>query len=322
MKSKLLLLIFTVLFAGSAMAQFAHFPFDTNVIDQQENVQSTPSPAGLSFVEDAARGNVLHFDGIDGFVSLGTNAYNHDEVTLNIWFNWTTEVEFQWWTRVFDFGTHVDKEPPAERNVMFITLFTDFAGVGPAMQWNIHPITWAPGTDSVLRTTEGIQRNRWYMLTMVHHPDYAKLYLDGQLHDEIVLPGLAPKDMAVFEDLFIGRANWPDPLFTGMMDEFTIWDKALTEAEILELYGDFHASVNPISVESARIFSRGNNIRVELSNSDKASIEVYSITGALVYKRENIGAQTDINNLKTGIYLVRVVNDNKTTTQKVMVQSR
>ncbi len=323
MKTKLLAFFVTLLFAGSAMAQFAHFPFDSNLMDQMENVQSTGSPAGLSFVEDEARGNVLALDGIDGYVSLGTNAYNQDEITFNIWFNWTTEVDFQWWVRIFDFGTHIDKEPPAERNVMFITAFVDWAGDGVGqMQWNIHPLTWEAGADSVLLSQEPATRNRWHMLTMVHHPDYAQLYLNGVLQHEIELPGLAPSDMSQFEDLFIGRANWNDPLFEGMIDEFTIWDTALSEEEIVELYGDFAASANSPAVESARIFSRGDNVRVELPLATNASVEVYSITGALVYKQENIGSQTDIQNLKTGVYVVRVINGSEATTQKVMVQSR
>ncbi len=323
MKTKLLSLFVTLFFAGAATAQYAYFPFDSNVMDQMENVQSMASPAGVSFVVDDARGDVVYLDGVDGYISLGANTYDQDEITLNIWLNWTTEVDFQWWTRVFDFGTHIDKDPPAERNVMFITTFTDWDGDGEGqMQWNIHPYFWAPGTDSVLLSQTSIIRNRWYMLTMVHHPDYAQLWLDGVLQSEIELPGLHPSDMSDFEDIFIGRANWNDPLFTGKLDDFTIWDKALTEEEILELYGDFASSVQIPVLESARIYARGDNVRVELPIETRASVEVYSITGALVYKQENIGSVTDIRNMHTGVYIVRVISGNEATTQKVMIQRR
>jgi hypothetical protein len=315
MKTKLLSFFVVLFLAVTATAQYAYFPFDTNVLDQEENIQSIASPAGISFVEDEERGDVVYFDGIDGYISLGGNAFNFDALTYNIWFNWTTEVQFQWWTRLFDFGIHVDNDPPAERNVLFVALFA----FNDLMQMNIHSAGWEPGMDSVLTSLDPIELNKWYMFTYTHDADGAQLYLDGVLQNEIEFDNFPPSAMSEFEDLWLGRANWPDPLFTGMMDEFTIWDRVLTEAEILELYGD-PTFVKPLESRNALIYSFANNLRIELPTYQDAYVEVYSLTGSLVYRQENLGHMTDVRGLETGLYIVKVINNNQMTTQKVIIQ--
>jgi hypothetical protein len=318
MKAKILHIFLFMLVAGYANAQFAHFPFDSNVLDQKEEIQSQASPSGLTFVNDPARGQVVQFDGTSGFISLGTGAYNFPQaVSINIWFNWTTEVANQWWTRLFDFGSHVDNNPPDERNVLFVALYA----FNDKMQLNFHPKTWAPGTDSTLTSINQIQRNRWYMFTFVHSPNSIKLYLDGVLQDEATLPNITPASMSDFQNLWLGKANWPDPLFKGMMDELTFWDKALTQEEITALYGTFGTNVEALK-ENAGIYSYGNIIRIDIPEASNATVEVFNLLGARVYNKANLYSTSEIKDLPSGVYVVRVANNNRITTRKVFVQER
>ncbi len=320
MKTILLGMIIVLFIAGHAGAQHAYFPFDSNVLDQNENIQTQASPSGISFIEDEERGDVVYFDGVDGYIEILSNPYNFDAVTFNLWFNWTTEVDFQWWVRLFDFGEHVDNAPEDPRNVLFCTLFA----FDDLMQMNFHHgERMEPGTDSVLTSLEPIERNKWYMYTFVHEATGARLYLDGELQSEIELEDLPPSVMSEFADMWLGRANWPDPLFTGMMDEFTIWDRALDEEEIMELFeGDEDPTlVRPLSEKDALIYTFANNLRIELPTFNEASVEVYSLNGSLVFRKDQIGHITDVPHLETGLYVVRVINNNQMTTEKVFIRS-
>lgn len=325
MKTKLLGFLIGLACAGSLYAQlpapFAQFPFNTNVLDSREEIQSIPSARGLSFVTDPVRGQVVEFDGVDGHIALGDNAFNFPALTYNIWFNWTTLVPMQWWTRLFDFGqlSTATPPPPAERDVWFVALFA----FNDRMQINIHPDTWAAGTDSVLTSLAPINRNQWNMFTYVHDANQALLYLNGVLQDRVTLSNIPPTTMAQFVNLWIGRANWPDPLFTGRMDDFRIYNQALTAAQVSELFiatGGQPVSVDPVEAPAVRIFSFDDNIRVELPDYSNAFVEVYNLAGVLVYRQDIVDHDTQISGLNSGVYVVRVVNNLEVTTQKVLVQ--
>ena len=318
MKTKFFTLIaICILCAGTSFAQWAEFPFDENVMDINENLQATASPAGLSFVEDAERGMVLEFDGEDGFITLGNSAYNHDAVSINVWFNWMVE-EHVWWVRVFDFGEHIDNEPEDPRDVLFVTLFA-----WDAIQWNIHQgASMAPGTDSTLRTADPIELNTWHMLTTVHSANEAKLYLNAELVQAVTLEDVPPSSLT-FVDLFIGKSNWPDALFQGRMDQLTIWDKALSEEEIAELFSPSSETfVRSEKRLDARIFAANGMIKVLLpETSSSASISVYNVLGSEVQRMVNVGSSTEFTGLQSGMYIVRVTDSaNKVATQKVLIR--
>ena len=65
-----------------------------------------------------------------------------------------------------------------------------------------------------------------------------KFYIGGVPNDEIPFstssPILANGSLSMLQDLnnFLGRAQWPDPLFDGLFNEFRIYDYALTGNQV------------------------------------------------------------------------------------------
>ena len=65
-----------------------------------------------------------------------------------------------------------------------------------------------------------------------------RLYQDGTLVSSAATTVL-PKDMAMATQNWLGRSQYAvDPYFAGSLDDFCIYDRALSEAEIRYLAGD------------------------------------------------------------------------------------
>jgi hypothetical protein len=310
MKTKLLsLLVGGMLISSSAMAQFASFPFDANIKDANAKVSTVASASGLSFVTDETRGKVVELDGTNGYFTMAAAGFSADAITINMWFNQTNAGT--WWVRLFDFG---DAAATGDHDVNFMTTF----GFGK-LQWNVHALAWnTNGKDTILASNDTIRANRWYMVTAVQSGDSVKMYVDGVLNSKKAC-AVKPNTMT-FANLNFGKSNWADALFSGRFDEFTIWKKELTQAEITALYtkSPINTAVNYISNDKIKVYASNKNIIVDL-NGEKALVSVYDITGRVVVQPK---AAEEVKNvsLKSGVYVVRVAGASTNYSAKVVVE--
>jgi hypothetical protein len=64
------------------------------------------------------------------------------------------------------------------------------------------------------------------------------LYLDGKVVGQTSDARLLPSDLGQTTQNWIGRSQWAaDPYFTGSIDEFRMYNRVLSDAEILFLMG-------------------------------------------------------------------------------------
>jgi len=91
-----------------------------------------------------------------------------------------------------------------------------------------------PPQTQLATPTEILQAGRWHFIAATYDGALLLLYVDGELLATTVAPGgMQPSDL----DLNIGRnaANSADN-FKGLIDNVRIYNRALTEAEILQLF--------------------------------------------------------------------------------------
>ena len=60
-----------------------------------------------------------------------------------------------------------------------------------------------------------------------------KIYRNGQLMGSRL--GHLPRNVARTNQ-FIGRSNWPDAYFDGMMDDMRVYDRAINQDEVALIY--------------------------------------------------------------------------------------
>ncbi len=102
------------------------------------------------------------------------------------------------------------------------------SALGPIITWHRMKET----TDAVSKSH--LQRGVWYHITVVFDGAFHKLYINGELHDTQA-GTLRPHPE---EPIFIGKKNTNEKrfLFHGDIDDIRLYNKVLSEQEILALY--------------------------------------------------------------------------------------
>ncbi|KRE41704.1 hypothetical protein ASG81_16485 [Paenibacillus sp. Soil522] len=163
-------------------------------------------------------GQALSLNGTDSYVMLPAtqpmSAYN--EITLGAWVNWNGSSQ---WQRIFDFGNNTSQ-------YMFLT---------PRSGSNKLQFVIRNGSSEKAVETAQLPANQWVHVAVTLGNGTAKLYVDGILKATTSGVTIKPSDIQPGMN-FIGKSQFPDPLFKGMIDEFRVYNRVLSDAEIGAVY--------------------------------------------------------------------------------------
>ena len=178
---------------------------------------------------DGKIGKCISMDGTNDYVELpiGNLINGSTSMTISAWVNWSGATGN--WQRIFDFGT-------GTANYMFLTP-TASGGTTGVLRFAIRQTTSTGESQANYRTT---MPTGWHHVAVVI--DGASmtlgLYLDGLLvgsGNTLVLP----KDLGVTNQNWLGRSQFAaDAYYNGQLDEFRIYNRALSVAEVAYLAGD------------------------------------------------------------------------------------
>ncbi|MDB6070208.1 MAG: hypothetical protein JWL81_1379 [Verrucomicrobiales bacterium] len=207
--------------AGTAMVRIpvaapeglvARFPFSGNpaaAVGGRPGV-TTGGPAYVS----GKYGLAVNLDGVDDSIALPAGIANSPALTVAAWFYWTTPAT---WQRIFDFGNgtaeHIFLTPRTSSNRMALTIRKG-------------------ATETTVDTTMpsvGV----WTHVAATIGGGSIKLFVNGNLAASGVT-ALSPPDIRPAAN-FVGKSQFADPLLSGRVDEFLVFNKALAPSEITEL---------------------------------------------------------------------------------------
>lgn len=192
----------------------AHYDFEGSTKDRsgEKHAIAGGSPA---FVEGAPSGKAIELDGAEDFLSLPTGVANYQDITIAAWVYWEGGRDHQ---RVFDFGGDVTK-------TMFLT---------PKAKGNMRfEITTSRGSDGTGRLeAPALKTRRWTHVAVALEGDEGTLYVDGVAVNtsQITLDPLFTQNRC-----YVGKSQYPDPLFKGRIDDFRIYNHALAPRAVEDL---------------------------------------------------------------------------------------
>ncbi|WP_371544467.1 glycoside hydrolase family 127 protein [Streptomyces sp. NBC_00554] len=148
-------------------------------------------------------------------------------ITLSAWVKPTHNAN---WTRVFDFGNDTTRYMYlAARNATGVPRFAITTG--------------GPGGEQGLNGTAALPLNQWSHLAVTIAGTTGTLYVNGTPVAQNTSMTLSPAALGTLANNWLGRSNYPaDPVFAGAFDEFNVWSRALTAAEITALQTSSAAS--------------------------------------------------------------------------------
>jgi hypothetical protein len=191
----------------------------TTSADSSGNGNTATLQGGVTF-SPGVRGNAATFSGANQYVTLPTGIVSAlTNFSISAWLYQSLAGHGH---RVFDFGTGTTVN-------MFLT------PDGDVLRYAV--TTGGHGAEEDLLTASTLPIGTWQHLTVTQAAANATLYLDGIVIAQNVATTLHPSSLGVTTQNWIGRSQYADnPYLTGKVDEFRIYDRALSAAEVMDLY--------------------------------------------------------------------------------------
>jgi hypothetical protein len=188
----------------------SYFNFDNNLIDVMGNTPTGENIGGAPFV-DGFIGIAISVNGINQHVKFNRDSYhNANKISIAFWFKKTT-FESLFFLVCSDFISSASSSGEASS-----------AGFGISI----------PETNTALGAFE---KSTWTHYVGTYDGNNIKIYINGQLKETISHPGdIAPVDP--IRNLTIGRFLETDNYSSVIMDELLIYNKVLTEDEVIEIF--------------------------------------------------------------------------------------
>lgn len=194
----------------------ANYTLEGNTDDSTINnyhAAATGSPVYIS----GQVGQAVDLDGTDDFVTLPSNIIQTDNCTITAWMNWDGGGD---WQRVFDFGNNTAENmfltPQSGGGTLRFAITT--SGGGGEQQLNTSP----PAT------------GQWVHVAVTLEDNIGTLYVNGTPANTNTAMTINPTDFPLWNN-YIGQSQYPDPLFDGRIDDFRIYNYALSDAAVAKL---------------------------------------------------------------------------------------
>ncbi len=286
----------------------SHYQFDDNLLDGSINFNHSAKLGGTSFVTGKAGNKAIALNGTDAFLQLPATLANQQEITVATWVNWNGGSA---WQRIFDFGN-------GEAENVFLT---PSSGAG-TLRFVIRN-----GGDEQQLNAPGLPVGQWSHVAVTLGASGASLYVNGVLVAESSAITIRPLDFKPVLN-YIGRSQYPDPLFNGAVDDFRVYNYALSAGEVAQLATTITSVPDLLKEESLAVWPVPARDVIHLSTfSDNmggtATVRLMDMNGRVVESKELKGTndtELHVSNLPAGIYMLRLTNTKETLVRKIIIE--
>lgn len=208
-------------------ALLAQWQFDDDLTDNSANAYNASLYGEEEYYKTTKKSGEksLNMKG-STYLMLPYAVAHQDEMTIATWVRWTGSTS---WQRLFDFGNGTTQ-------YMFFT-----PNNGSQMRF----VMKNGGDEQILTNSKKLGTNTWHHIAVTLKPVGDKvqaiLYLDGTSVAQSDAFTIRPSDIAP-SLCYIGRSMFPaDPLFSGCIDDFRIYNYALSAEEVAAIMEDTDA---------------------------------------------------------------------------------
>ncbi|HMJ11436.1 MAG TPA: LamG-like jellyroll fold domain-containing protein, partial [Polyangiaceae bacterium] len=162
-------------------------------------------------------GSALELDGATGYLQIPDGVIS--EAAAMTVAAWVKLDEIRPWARIFDFG--------GANGFAYLTASTHDARARYS--------AFAGFTNEGTLTGPALPAGAWKHVALTTTGRDYRLFVDGVEAANALTVPVAPRDIGANVANWIGRSRFPDPLLDGRIDDFRIYERVLTQAEIAAL---------------------------------------------------------------------------------------
>ncbi len=209
-----------------------HYEMENSVADTSGSGLNGTAQGSPVYVDSlSGLGQALEFDGVEDYVEvpIGNKITGWSDSTFSIWVNINPDNTTSNWMRAFDFGS-------ADTTNLFLCPRT---GTNGAVRTAIRVPSKNNGNE-VGVTSSATLSDGWHHVACVFDNDAntLTLYVDGWSAGSVETD-IRPMDLGVTTNNWLGQSQYDaDSLYDGLLDEFRIYNRALSAGEVRYLAGD------------------------------------------------------------------------------------
>lgn len=167
-------------------------------------------------------GNAADLNGRDAYISIPQGIMKDiNDFTICTWVKLDTEPT---WSRIFDFGSSTSKY------MMLANMGEGRLRYAITVSGNT-----IEGNEKICDTSEPLPLGVWRHIAVKQAGNTVTIYVDGKKAGEADNIELRPSDLGATSKNWIGRSQYNDALLDGKVDDFRIYNRALTESEITQI---------------------------------------------------------------------------------------
>jgi gliding motility-associated-like protein len=266
----------------------ALYLFNGNANDESGNNWGA-NPVGAQLTTDRCgnANSAYLFNGISDYLPL-PSAFDFPERTVNLWFNTFTTV----------IGVIYECDNP-----MLNYGQTEFV---TRLDTSTLKVFLTEGSAQNTKSTP-INTNTWYMATLTVNQNESKYYLNGNPFRTVITDNGTSVNGADIAMVGTGRTGTLN--FKGKIDDIAIYNRALSDSEILNLY---HASCSLLTINGLTDICQGTqNVSFNVNSIQGASYDwTYTGTGASIHSTSNSATIDFADNATSGILKVTITGPN------------
>ncbi len=187
----------------------ARYAFDGNANAAAGGLNGVPG--GSPTYGTGINASAIYLNGTNAYVSLPSGTAGSDEITIAAWF-WRDSTAS--WQRLFDFGSSQTEYMYLSPRSASTTIRFGIKNGGAEQQLN----------------TPSLPTGQWVHVAVTLGANVGRLYVNGAMVDTQTIT-IKPTDF-LRESNYIGKSQFADPLFSGRIDEFLIFNQVLSAAQI------------------------------------------------------------------------------------------
>lgn len=222
---------------GADSHRILHYAFEdsaTTVADSSSRHKDATVNVATGWTADGRVGRALNMTGgnpANIFVSMPDGVLTDvDDFTISFWLKLNTLGD---WARVYDFGNGL-ADP--ENRFMYFTP-AGYVGATPTRGTMASFYGGSQANELVVHAPPVLPTGAWKHVAIVGTGGNRTIYVDGYPAFSVENgPTVAPREMEPMGNAsWLGKSRFPDVGLDGTLDEFEIYDRALTQTEIAEL---------------------------------------------------------------------------------------
>jgi len=203
------------------------------------------------------------FDGTDDYVDTGIGSWSYDNVTISAWIKTSFGGDNQ-------LIVGADQNSPGKRTFQFRV---DSGGTARAIFFH------SGASDTQPKSTTNVNDGNWHHFVATYDSSQAKIYVDSVEEDSRSVSG----GLDTGAPVEIGKRVTDKSYFNGNISNVQIWNQALSQSQVEELYlqgqsGNFNGTYESDNLRSGNSTSTGwgeLNVSTNLNSQDvNATVEV------------------------------------------------